>query len=110
VIHAAWFDLLIFGGVAVVLIERRLGVFLIVVCATGSFVTRLAASVVSYRRTMRRPWPKCFRSKTTRMTAEGPELAGAAMSAGADAHNRKLTVSLERFVGPLVRHAADTRE
>jgi hypothetical protein len=52
------FDAVLFAGIGVFLLDHRLGVFLMLAGVLGLFVTRLAASVVGYRRTMRRPWPK----------------------------------------------------
>ena len=52
------FSLLIYAGLPVFLFARRLGVFLMLAGVLGMFATRLVVGIVSYRQTMRRPWPK----------------------------------------------------
>ena len=52
------FNLLLFAGLPVFLFDRRLAVFLLLASVIGRFATLLTASVVGYRRVMRRPWPK----------------------------------------------------
>jgi hypothetical protein len=52
------FELLIFAGLPVFLFHRHLAVFLMLAAVIGLFLTRLTIGIVSYRQTMRRPWPK----------------------------------------------------
>jgi hypothetical protein len=52
------FTLLLLLGLPVLLVSSRLGLLLIVVGMAGYFLTQLTVSIVGYRQTMRRPWPK----------------------------------------------------
>jgi hypothetical protein len=52
------FVLALFAGVALLLVERRAGVFLMLAGFVGYIGMHLLLGIGSYRATMRRPWPK----------------------------------------------------
>ena len=45
-------------GVVTLLFDLRLGALLLLAGVLGTSAARLAAIVIGYRQTMRRPWPK----------------------------------------------------
>ena len=53
----AWTALLSAAGLAAVVTESRASAWILVAAVTLLFVARLATGIVSYRRTMSRPWP-----------------------------------------------------
>jgi hypothetical protein len=51
-------ELMLFGGVGAAFLGWRPGAFVAIAGALLLFLEHLAAGVWSYRRVMRRPWPK----------------------------------------------------
>jgi len=68
------FSILVYAGLPVFLFARRLGVFLMLAGVIGLFATRLGVGIVSYRQTMRRPWPKFRLLRMTRTIGEAESL------------------------------------
>jgi hypothetical protein len=52
------FVLALFAGIALLLFERRVGVFLVLAGVVGYIGMHVLLGIGSYRETMRRPWPK----------------------------------------------------
>jgi hypothetical protein len=52
------FVLALFAGIALLFLERRVGVFVMLAGFIGYVGMHLLLGIGSYRETMRRPWPK----------------------------------------------------